>query len=106
MAKNKLPKTTEEIRDLAVENIEKDRREAEELLLDLKSKMCKNIKNHEHNAIAADMVKYLETMLKANAQLLKIVEIENRKRLGTAEEDPVKSLKPDEFYDSVEKDLN
>lgn len=102
----KLPKTTDELREDAISNIQRDRESAEELLLDLKSKMVQHMQHHEHNQIAGDMVKYLETLLKANAQLIKIVEIETRKKIGNVEEDPIKSLNPEAFYDEVEKDLN
>lgn len=107
MAKNnKLPKTTEELREIAVSNIENDRRETEELLLDLKAKMVQNQQHHQHNQVAGDMVKYLETLLKANAQLVKIVEIESRRKMGEKPENPVENFNPEDFYDNLDKEMN
>jgi F0F1-type ATP synthase membrane subunit b/b' len=66
-------KGIETLTDEAIENIRKDRQQAQELLQDLVKYLAND--EHRHKEVGLTAAKYVETLQRSNEQLVKIVGI-------------------------------
>lgn len=85
----------------ALDNIEKDRQYAEELLKDVVDQISKNPSQHQY--IGPIAAKYLEGMQRANDQKIKIITVQS-KRIGAEDLEEFTEDDAEDLYNRLQKE--